>query len=472
MEHFPLFTRLKEAPCLLVGGGEVAARKARILMAAGARLTVVAPTLNAQLTAAATDGELRHVAEEFSAEHIGPNWLVVAATGERSVNRRVVAAASAAKRFCNVVDDAELSTFIMPAVVDRAPVTVAISTGGLTPVLARVLRARLEDWLPDRIGHLAEWAGRYRTTLQQKLTTLSDRQQFWERVLTGPIADHVLAGRNAEADAGLDTLLTANEQSESTGCAWLVGAGPGDPGMLTRRAAECLRLADVIFYDRLVSHEIIALARRDARLVAVGKTPGGPTTPQAEINRQLVDCVAAGQRVCRLKGGDPFIFGRGGEEIAALRNAGLDYEVVPGITAAIGCAARAGIPLTHRDFASAVTLVTGHAALDENSPDWRALADPRQTLAVYMGVRQLAPICERLIEFGRATDTPAALIENGTTDRQRVIRATLDTLPRIALEKELCPPALLLVGEVAAATDTLKQSPDLLPTGAQASIRQ
>ncbi len=457
MRHFPLFASLQGRPCLLVGGGAVAARKSRQLLAAGAQVTVVAPRLDAELAAAVTSHRIRHWPRQFTPELIGTHWLIVAATGNRAVNEQVAIAATEALRFCNVVDDPELSSFIMPAVVDRSPIVIAVSTGGAAPVLARLLRQRIEDWLPARIDRLARWAGRRRITVKHRITDQLARLRFWENVLDGAAADALLNNDIERANRALDAEIEAAGNGAPPGVAWLVGAGPGDPGLLTRRGAELLRRADVVLYDRLVSPAIIALARRDTELIAVGKSPGGPSTSQQEIDATLVRLVGAGRRVCRLKGGDPFIFGRGGEEIAALARAGLTWEVVPGITAAAGCAAAAGIPLTHRGVAGAVTLVTGHAAAGgpEDSADWAALGAGQQTLAIYMGVTRLEKICTRLVEFGRAPATPVAIVENGTTTAQRIIGGTLDTIVAHAANQQVTAPALLIVGDVVALADTL-----------------
>jgi len=460
MRPFPLFATLQGQPCLLVGGGLVAARKARQLLAADAVVTVVAPELCAELSAAVADGRLKHDRQRFVAESIADHLLIIAATSDRAVNREVSAAAAKARRLCNVVDDPQLSSFIMPAVIDRAPLMIAISTGGASPVLARLLRERIEDWLPARIGELVRWSGQWRDTVKHRIHDQVSRLRFWERLLDGPIADAVLNGRSEEADRTVERELnhpnTIPGTNTALGAAWLVGAGPGNPDLLTRRGTELLRRADAVLYDRLVSPDILALVRRDARLIPVGKSPHGPSTNQQDINELLVKLVSQGQRVCRLKGGDPLIFGRGGEELEALTAAGLPVEVVPGITAAAGCAAAALIPLTHRDASSAVTFVTGHDTDNASTgADWPALAASRQTLAIYMSVARLETICARLTENGRPPQTPAAIIENGTTEAQRIIVGTLETIAARAVESKVVAPAILLVGDVIATAGTL-----------------
>jgi len=460
MTHFPLFANLADQPCLVVGGGEVAARKTARLLLAGARVTVNAPRLCAELAERASSGEIRHVVGKFDTRLIPPQLLVIAATSDRLVNRRVADAAALAKRLCNVVDDGELSTCIMPAVVDRSPLVIAVSSAGQSPVLARRLRQQIEAWLPSRSGDLAAWAGTWRDAVRQRIGTHAGRLRFWERVFDGEPARELLAGDRAAADTHmLHALNTADRDSARAGAAWFVGAGPGDPGLITRRGLQLLQDADVVLHDRLVSHDILEFARRDARLISVGKLPGGPLSAQDRINEKLVELVAAGHRVCRLKGGDPFIFGRGAEEVAAIAAAGHAYEVVPGITAGIGCAAATGIPLTHRAFSSAVTFVTAHRVGDSGAgasePDWPLLARGTHTLVIYMGVRRLADISRDLIRHGRDAATPAALIENGTTDRQRVVGGRLGEIARLAAAAEVRPPAILIVGDVVDIADKL-----------------
>lgn len=459
MRHFPLFTDLRGQPCLLVGGGEVAARKARQLLAADALVTVVAPNIGTELAAAVADNCLLHIPQRFEPGLVKDHLLIIAATSDRNVNRQVADAAAAAQRFCNVVDDAELSSFVMPAVIDRAPVTIAISTGGTSPILARLLRQQIEDWLPARIGKLARWTGQWRSAVKRRITDQNARLHFWENIVDGPAADALLAGDVERANETLDQELHTRKDGTTHGQAWLVGAGPGNPELITRRGAALLRRADVVLFDRLVSPQIVALARRDAKLIKVGKSPRGASTTQKDINDQLIWFVSQGLRVCRLKGGDPFIFGRGGEEIEALARAGLPYEVVPGITAAAGCAAAAAIPLTHRETASAVTFVTGHDA-GIGGADWASLAASRQTLAIYMSVGRLAPICATLIEHGRAPGTPAAIVENGTSDEQRIVGGTLRTIADLAAEQHIAAPAILIVGDVVALADTLRWRED------------
>jgi len=455
MDYFPLFARLHDEPCLIVGGGAVALRKAKLLRAAGARLSINAPAINAGLRELAATGELELHERPFDPALIADHLLIVAATSDPAVNQAVAAAAKAAKRLCNIVDDGEHSSFINPAVIDRSPIVVAISSGGAAPVLARQLRQQLEQQLPARLGALARWAKALRARVNAGIPDLDRRRRFWEQLFSGPIAADVLAGRESEADEALEQTLAGATRSPAEGEAWLVGAGPGDPGLLTRTGLELLQQAEVILHDRLVSPEILALARRDAEFIDVGKTGGGPSASQDDINRQLVELVQAGRRVCRLKGGDPYIFGRGGEEALALARAGLRFRVIPGITAASGCAAYAGIPLTHRELASAVSLVSATLAPGQGDPDWAALAALDHTLAIYMPVRRLTDISAALIRHGRAATTPAAVIEAGTTAAQRRIAGTLASIAELARAGDVGSPALLLVGEVNRLADEL-----------------
>jgi len=455
MTHFPLFADLSNQPCLVVGGGAVAARKVDRLLKAGAVVTVNAPRLGAALANRRVAGEIHHVAGEFDPELVTTNILVIAATSDAAANRRVADASARALRLCNIVDDGELSTCILPAVVNRAPIVVAVGSGGQSPVLARRLRQEIETWLPARIGDLAGWAGSWRAAVSNRIRTHAGRLRFWEAVFDGAPAHDLLAGDRNAADERMREWLTRTDTAPGQkGVAWLVGAGPGDPGLMTQRGLQLLQAADVVLHDRLVPPAILDYARRDAQLISVGKSPDGPSTEQEFINRKLVELVAAGYRVCRLKGGDPFVFGRGAEELAALATAGFPYEVVPGITAANGCAAAAGVPLTCRALSSAVTLVTAHRARDED-PDWSLLARGSHTLVIYMGVARLAEISGDLVRLGRSPQTPAALIENGTTDRQRIVGGQLCDIAARAAAVKSRSPALLLIGDVVDAADKI-----------------
>jgi len=447
MQHLPLFADLKNRAVLVVGGGVVAERRVNLLLSAGANVTLIAPLLTSHLAELAEDGHLTYLARVYADDSLEPYWLVIAATDDPTVNARVAAAADAAKRFCNVVDDLPLCSFIMPAIVDRAPVTIAIGSSGNSPVLTRWVKGIVETLLPSRLGALAELAGRWRERVRGAVPDATERRHFWERVVNGTVAEHAFAGREADAEHAMQSALASwgSDEVARRGEAYLVGAGPGSPDLITIRGRQLLASADVVLYDRLASIELLQYARRDAELICVGKTPRRPSITQKQLNRLLVGLVQSGKRVCRLKGGDPFIFGRGGEELEALATAGLKFQVVPGVSAAEGCAAYAGIPLTLRGVAQAVLLTTGHT-VGEAAP---ALAEfqPGQTLVLYMGVAQYAEISAALIAKGHSPDTPAAIVESGTTDRQRVVRTALGSLAAAQEALDIRPPALLIVGE-------------------------
>ena len=446
MDYFPMFAAVRDQPCLVVGGGEVALRKVRQLRRAGAQVTVNAREIRPELQAQADRGDLRIIMGDFRPELVPEHLLIIAATSDHDVNHAVAAAARDAQRFCNVVDDGDACSFILPSVVDRSPLILAISSGGQAPMVARMLRQQIETWLPERVADLARWVGRWRQRVASRVPAGRERLRFWQDALDGAPGEQVLAGREAAADQLLQQRLSGAPQ-KPVGEAWLVGAGPGDPGLLTRRAQFLLQRADSVLYDRLVAAEILDLARRDAELICVGKQGGGPSTDQGDINRELVRRVRRGERVCRLKGGDPFVFGRGGEEMQALAEAGVPFQAVPGVTAASGCSAYAGIPLTHRGMAEGVSFVTGHRAPGAKETNWTPLVQSGHTLVIYMGGRRVAALCEDLQAHGKAAATPAALVEQGTTRDQRVTGGTLANLP--GRLQDVRTPALLVVGDVA-----------------------
>ncbi|AXB00440.1 siroheme synthase CysG [Aeromonas caviae] len=452
MDYLPIFCRLDNKPVLLVGGGEVAERKARLLLDAGAQLTVVAPDLDPELAELAANGTIEWLAGEFAPQQLTGKWLVVAATDRREVNALVYQSANQARIFANVVDDPKRSSFIMPSIIDRSPLMVAISSGGKAPVLARLLREKLEALLPQHLGAVAAFAGSLRERVKARFASMGERRRFWERLLGADRLGQALArGDSASANQLADNLFA--DESHTAGEVVLVGAGPGDPGLLTLHALRQMQQADVVVYDRLVSDEVMALVRRDAKRIFVGKQAGNHCVPQEGINQLLLEEAKKGQRVVRLKGGDPFIFGRGGEELETLVGTGIGFQVVPGITAASGCAAYAGIPLTHRDHAQSVRFVTAHGKGGTQDLDWPLLAKDKQTLVFYMGLSSCATIREQLLAHGKASNTPVALIERGTQPSQRVIRGTLDRLPELALGVE--SPALIMVGSVVTLADQL-----------------
>lgn len=464
-ELLPIFLDMQGRPCLVVGGGTTAARKAGNLLRAGAALTIVSPSLCDALTRKAQAGEFRHLARLFEPGDIAGNRLVIAATDDPAVNRRIAALAGEAEIPVNVVDDPDACTFVLPSIVDRAPVTVAISTGKSSPVLARLLRTRLESLIPAGYGRLAELSGRYRERVKARFVEQRDRRRFWDRVLQGAVAERIFAGHHAEAEAIIEQELAPDALERDMGEVYLVGAGPGDPDLLTFRALRLMQQADVVVYDRLVAAPILEMTRRDARRIYVGKERNHHAMRQDEINRLLADLAKDGYRVLRLKGGDPFIFGRGGEEIDTLAAEGVPFQVIPGITAASGCAAYAGIPLTHRDYAQSVTFVTGHLKDGSINLNWPALAQPNQTVVFYMGLVGLPVIVEQLIAHGVSPAQPIALIQQGTTHLQRVYCGTLATIQEVVAAEPPQPPTLVIVGEVVKLRDKLNwYSPPDQPT--------
>ncbi|WP_277052706.1 siroheme synthase CysG [Zestomonas thermotolerans] len=450
MDFLPLFHNLKGRPVLLVGGGEVALRKARLLAGAGAALRVVAPKVHDELRGLATETLRRG----YQASDLDGVVLAVAATDDPALNAQVSTDAQARSIPVNVVDAPQLCTVIFPAIVDRSPLLVAVSSGGDAPVLARLIRARIETWIPAAYGQLAVLAKKFRGKVKQLLPDVQQRRVFWEEAFQGRVAESVFAGKPAEAERLLEERL-AGAAPRALGEVYLVGAGPGDPDLLTFRALRLMQQADVVLYDRLVAPAILDLCRRDAERLYVGKRRAEHSLPQEQINRKLVELARQGKRVLRLKGGDPFIFGRGGEEIEELAAHGIPFQVVPGITAASGCAAYAGIPLTHRDHAQSVRFVTGHLKDGSTDLPWADLVAPGQTLVFYMGLVGLPVICAQLIRHGRAADTPAALVQQGTTSQQRVFTGTLADLPELVARHEVHAPTLVIVGEVVRLRDKL-----------------
>ncbi len=456
MDYFPVFLDIRNKLCVVVGGGEVAVRKADLLLKSGGRVMMVAPELGASAGRMVDRGEVLHVAARFTAENLRGAMLVIAATDDVAVNQEVFRAASALHLPVNVVDNAQLCSFVVPSIVDRSPVIVAIGSSGKAPVLARLLRTRLEGWIPQAYGKLAALAGAFREHAKQRFADVESRRRFWETVFEGPIAEMVFSGRDAAArHALLDVLNRGESKARRVGAVYLVGAGPGNPDLLTFRALRLMQKADVVVYDHLVGEGILDLVRRDAQRIYAGKQAGKHALPQEEINVLLERLAREGKCVVRLKGGDPFVFGRGGEELEALADAGIPFEVVPGITAACGVSSYAGIPLTHRDHAQSVTFVTGHLKDGSVDLDWEALARPHQTVVIYMGVGALAQICERLVAHGMAPTLPAAMVERGTTSGQRVVTATVATLAQRAAEAGIEPPALAIIGEVVSLRERL-----------------
>jgi len=452
MRYFPLFADLRRRRVLVVGGGAVAQRKVQLLLDAGAAVTIVAPQITQWLQSKLQDASfdaVGWVAGDFDPSQLEGAVLAIAATDDRAANAQVAAAGLARGVLVNVVDDAELSGFIVPAIVDRSPLVIAISSGGAAPVLARLVRERLESLLDESFGSLAVLLERWRARIRSAFPDVAARRGLYEHVVRGAVAALMRAKQPQCAERELQALIE-RPAGPQRGSVILVGAGPGDPGLLTLNALRALQQADVILHDRLVSEEVMALARRDAQRVPVGKIAGGHSVAQRRIHELMLEHASAGRNVVRLKGGDPFIFGRGGEELEYLEEHGIRFEVVPGITAAIACGAYAGIPLTHREHAQSVRLVTAHCGDSLEALDWPALAQERETLAFYMGVAGLEKIRARLLAHGRAGRTPVAVIEHGSRREQRVTLTTLDDLDDLASRGQVMSPALIIVGEVAA----------------------
>jgi len=466
MDYFPIFVDLKGQACLVVGGGETSARKISLLIRTGADITVVAEHFGAPVLALAGRHPLTLVSKTFSESDLNAHLrLVVSATDDPMTNQLVASAANKLGILVNVVDQPGLCSFIFPAIIDRAPVVAAVSSGGAAPVLARLLRAKMEAAIPPAYGVLAGLAEKHRNTVKQTLSEPNLRRIFWENCFQGQVAEQVFAGNHLQAERLLLENLS-HPQQPNRGEVYLIGAGPGAADLLTFRALRLMQQADVLVYDHLVSPEIMDLARRDSERIYVGKQRKNHTLAQDDINRLLARLAQAGKRVARLKGGDPFIFGRGGEEIETLMQQGIAFQVVPGITAASGCASYAGIPLTHRDHAQSCTFVTGHLKDGSINLNWTQLAAPNQTIVVYMGLVGLETICQALIEHGSPKDLPAALIQQGTTENQRVVTGTLESLPAQINGLDIRPPTLLIIGTVVTLHDKLqwfhqKQNPDL-----------
>jgi len=449
MDYLPIFLKVRERPCLVVGGGKVAARKVALLLRAGARVTVVSPQSCAEVASQTAGSNVTCVERTFQPADIGGMVLAIAATDDVAVNRQVYELATQQGIPVNVVDNPALCSFIVPSIIDRSPVQVAVSTGGASPVLARLLRARLESFIPSAYGRLARLVDEYRQRVKLRFPGAGQRRYFWESILQGRVAELLFAGQEDKARAALQEAIDdTSENYDSGGEVYLVGAGPGDPDLITFRALRLMQQADVVVYDRLVAQPILDMVRRDADLIYAGKERDKHTLSQESINELLVRLAKEGKRVLRLKGGDPFIFGRGGEEIETLAQEGIPFQVVPGITAASGCASYAGIPLTHRDHAQSCIFVTGHLKDGSVNLDWERLAKPSQTIVFYMGMYSIAAISRELIAHGLPPDTPVALVQQGTTPQQRVYIETLASLPSLGERHEVKPPTIIIVGSV------------------------
>jgi len=447
VDYLPIFADLKQRPVLVVGGGEIAARKIDLLLRAGAEVRVAAQSLSEEVAHLHRQAAIQWLSTSYHADQLDDVFLVIAATDDTVLNAQVYEDANLRRVLANVVDDQPKCSFIFPSIVDRSPIVVAISSSGTAPVLARMLREKLETLLPASLGKMAEIAGSWRERVKQRFNSMSARRRFWEQAFDGNFASLTAGGQFDKAEQSLQDLMDAPDDATHRGLVTLVGAGPGDVGLLTLRGLQVMQQADVVLYDYLVSEEVLDLVRRDAEKICVGKRAGNHLVMQEETNRLLVELAQQGKKVVRLKGGDPFIFGRGGEELEVVAAAGIPFEVVPGITAAAGATAYAGIPLTHRERAQSVMFITGQIKTDGDGLQWSELARGQQTLAIYMGAMKAAEISHQLITHGRSTQTPVAVISRGTRPDQQVRVGTLQNLEQLAHQAP--SPALLVIGEVA-----------------------
>ncbi len=448
MDYLPIFVNLRQKPCLVIGGSDIALRKINLLLKAQAQVTCVSPAFCDGIKNLSIKGHISIVNKKFESSDISNQSVIISATNDSSLNASVSEIAQKARIPANIVDSPKLSSFIMPSIVDRSPVIIAVSSAGKAPVLARIIRAKLETVIPNAYGTLAEIAGEYRQKVKDRFSKIKDRRAFWEVIFSGVIAEKVFSGRISEARDDIDKQLNDSLEME-LGEVYLVGAGPGDPDLLTFKALRLIQQADVVLYDRLVSKEVMELVRRDSELIYVGKKGGSDeSTRQIDINEQLVEIAKSGKRVCRLKGGDPFIFGRGGEEIESLSEHGIPFQVVPGITAASGCSSYSGIPLTHRDYSQSCRFVTAHLKNGTTNLPWEEFVVDQQTIVFYMALSGANYISKKLIEHGMNKDMPIAIIEKGTMPEQKVYITTLSELPNLLTKEDIYAPTLMIVGEV------------------------
>ena len=448
MDFLPIFMNVQSQSCLVIGGGKIASRKVFMLLRAGASVSVVSPELCQDLLIRKNEAEINHIDRGFEESDLEGCKIVIAATNDSAVNSKAAELAKARGIPVNVVDAPELGSFIVPSIIDRNPVQIAISTGGASPVLARLLRSRLETFIPAAYGRLATLVESFREKVKEKFANSDEIRTFWEQILEGPVAENLIAGKDKVAHELLETAVENAKAPAERGEVYLVGAGPGDPDLLTFRALRLMQQADVVVYDRLVSQGVMDLVRRDAEMIYAGKERNKHTLPQESINALLVRLAQEGKKVLRLKGGDPFIFGRGGEEIETLTEENISFQVVPGITAAAGCSSYAGIPLTHRDYVQSCMFVTGHLKDGSTDLNWNAIAQPNQTVVFYMGLQTVKELCKELIAHGLSSSTPAALVEKGTTQEQKVHIGDLTTLHEIVEKNNVQAPTLIIVGEV------------------------
>ncbi len=447
MNYLPIFIDIVHKPCLVVGGGDIAYRKIKLLLKASAKVTCVSQVCCNGIIQLAENNKITVIKKAFELSDINTQVLIISATNDKALNAQVSNLARGVNIPVNVVDSPDLCTFIMPSIVDRSPIVIAISSAGRAPVLARLIRAKLESTIPNAYGKLAELAGSFREQVKAKFNNIEDRRYFWEKAFSGVVAEKVFLGKVNEAKLNLQTQLDNSTDSE-IGEVYLVGGGPGDPDLLTFKALRLMQQADVILYDRLVSDKVMELVRRDAELIYVGKERDNHSIPQNGINQLLVDLAKQGRRVCRLKGGDPFIFGRGGEEIETLAENGVPFQVVPGITAASGCSTYSGIPLTHRDYSQSCRFVTGHLKDGSMNLPWNELAVEQQTIVFYMALKGSKHLSEQLQANGMRGNMPVALVEKGTTIEHKVHTTTLEKLPTLVENETIHAPTLIIIGEV------------------------
>lgn len=459
MKYLPVFINLKDQPCLVVGGDERAFTQISLLLKAGSKVHVIAPTICQGINRLKEAGDIGFSSDPFTSDAIDNQRLVVVSTPDRDLRDLVLNAAAEKNVPVGVVGQPDQGTFTVPSIIDRSPLLIAISTGGKSPTLTRILRSRLEALLPPSYGRLTELIGASRDKVKSRLSGRLNRKEFWNKIFASPIIDTFLSGKEKEAEDALEKEIEGQEESVATqGQVCLVGAGPGDPDLLTLRALKLIQNADTIVYDRLVFPTILDYARHDAELIYVGKKSADHIVPQDQINQILVDLAKQGKMVVRLKGGDPFIFGRGGEEIEKLMEYGVDFQVVPGVTAASGCGTYAGIPLTHRDYAQHCVLVTGHMKDGTMNLNWDSLAQPNQTIVFYMGLSNVDVLSKELTAHGLPADTPAAIVQKGTTKNQKVYTGTVESLFELVTGNNIKPPALIIVGHVVKLHEKLKSA--------------
>jgi uroporphyrin-III C-methyltransferase/precorrin-2 dehydrogenase/sirohydrochlorin ferrochelatase len=458
MKYFPFFIELNNKSILLIGGGEVAERKLDLLLKANAKVTIVAPEFTDYIEGFLKDKNVTYIKESYNSDTLekGNYTFIIAATNDEVINKKIANDANKHNILVNVVDKPEICDFIFPSILERGPITVAVSTGGSSPVLARMLRTKLETMIPGSYGKLAKIISENRVPIRKKLKNSKLNRIFWEQILNSKFVELILNGKNKEAIEYLNLAIDEfDEQKKSKGEVYLVGAGPGDPDLLTFRALRLMQQADIVLYDRLVHPSIIDLARRDAQKIYVGKERDHHSVRQEEINKLLVKYANEGSRVLRLKGGDPFIFGRGGEEIDTLVDENISFQVVPGITSASGCSAYSGIPLTHRDHAQSCIFVTGHQKDGKLNLNWGKLIQPNQTIVFYMGLVSIDIICSELIKHGLESRTPCAIVQQGTTSNQKVFVSTLEDMPKLVEKEKPIAPTIFIIGNVVNLRDKL-----------------